>query len=291
MVSFVQIRPMTPEDVPDAERLSANAMHDAQVAATPRGEPEPPRRSAARSAAFISRTLGFLETDPGGCWVAVDDSGLLGFAASVVRERLWVLVTFAVRNGLQGRGIGRQILEQAEASGAGCDRGMLAASDDPRALRRYHAAGFELHPQMVLHGRVDRSAIPAVDGLRDGDPSDLEWMNDLDRDLRGAPHGPDHAILAGLGRLVVTVDRAGYAYSSATGPEVIAARDIPAATRLLWEFLASAPGDAEVSHVTSANIWAADVALRAGLRLGVSGYLGVRSMPPPSPYIHSGPLL
>jgi GNAT superfamily N-acetyltransferase len=153
-------------------------------------------------------------------WVAEDDRGIAGFATSVVRERLWILVTFAVRPGSQGHGIGRQLMASAEAYGQRCDRGMLAASDDALALRRYHAAGFALYPQMLFEGKVDRSAIPAVSGIRAGSPEDREWMDDLDRELRGAPHGPDHAALADMCRLVVTAERGGYAYTSGggTGP-------------------------------------------------------------------------
>jgi len=288
----VEIRLMTHDDVPAAERLSAAAFAEADALATPRGWPVPPPRSEARSEGWIRRTRPLLETDPGGCWAAVDDSGLLGFAVSLRRERLWILSTFAVRPGVQGKGIGRQLLERAQEHGAGCDRGILAASDDQRALHRYHAAGFALHPQMMFAGEVDKSAIPAVGAMRDGTPDDLEWMDDLDRDLRGAPHGPDHALLAAMAsRLVVTPERTGYAYASPGGTSVVAARDSGTASRLLWQCLAEAAGEFEIGHVTSANMWAADVALRARLKLRTEGFLAVRGMAPPACYIHNGPLL
>jgi GNAT superfamily N-acetyltransferase len=280
---------MTREDAPAAEELRADAFHEVDLLTAPRGEPEPPRRSNA--AGWIQRTLRLLETDPDGSWVADGEDGMLGFVISVTRERLWVLVTFAVRPGLQGKGIGRLLLARAEAAGAGCDRGMLSASNDQAALRRYHASGFALHPQMAFEGEVSRSAIPAVTGLREGTPADLAWMDALDRDLRGAPHGPDHCALGDGGRLVVTADRTGYAYTSAEGTRAIAARDEATAERLLWECLAGATGPFEVTHVTSANLWATDVALRARLAMRTRGFLGVRAMAPPAPYIHSGPLL
>ncbi|WP_182481277.1 hypothetical protein [Nocardioides immobilis] len=44
-------------------------------------------------------------------------------------------------------------------------------------------------------------------------------------------------------------------------------------------------------HLTAANQWAIDVGLTAGLTLGQTGYLGVRGMAPPAPYIHNGALL
>ena len=282
---------MTHDDVPVAERLCADAFYEADLSAAPRGAPEPPRRSPEDSQDWIRRTERFLTTDPRGCWVAANDGGLLGFATSTVRDRLWILVTFAVRLGLQGQGIGRQLLARAEGYGTHCDRSMLTASNDQAALRLYHASGFALYPQMLFEGEVDRSALPAAAGLREGKPDDVEWMDALDRDLRGAPHGPDHASLANMRRLIVTTDRTGYAYASEATVDLLAARDPDAATRLLWECLAGAAAAFSVPHVTSANMWAANVALRARLAMRTRGFLGVRAMAPPSPYIHSGPHL
>ena len=282
---------MTLQDMPAAERVSADAFHEVDLRLAPRGAPAPERRSPQSSAGWIRRTSRFLDTDPGGSWVGEDDSGIAGFATSVVRERLWILVTFAVRPGSQGHGIGRQLMTRAEAYGQRCDRGLLAASDDALALRRYHTAGFALHPQMLFEGKADRSAIPAISGIREGTPDDREWMDDLDREVRGAPHGPDHASLADMCRLVVTVERGGYAYTSGGGTYLLAARDEATARRLLWECLASGEDEFEISHVSSANMWAARVALDARLAMRAEGFLGVRGMAPPVNYIHSGPLL
>jgi hypothetical protein len=43
--------------------------------------------------------------------------------------------------------------------------------------------------------------------------------------------------------------------------------------------------------VTAANEWAIDVGLAARLELQQSGYLGLRNMRPPAPYLHHGSLL
>ncbi len=61
----------------------------------------------------------------------------------------------------------------------------------------------------------------------------------------------------------------------------------------MWEALASsAPGaDVEVHHVTAANQWALDVGLAARMAVWSNGYLCVRRMRPPSPYLHHGSLL
>ncbi|GAA3665209.1 hypothetical protein GCM10022237_26570 [Nocardioides ginsengisoli] len=285
------IRPMTTEDVPTAEAISADAFHALDLSRRRPADPEPQRRAPANAAGWIARTEKFVATDPGGCWVAEDDDGVLGFATSLRREDVWCLATFAVRPGHQGGGIGSRLLAAATAYGVGCERGMLAASDDPRATRSYHRAGFRLHPQLTLTGTVDRSALPAVTGLRDGVPDDLGWMDDLDRSLRGGPHGPDHEPLMGISRLVVAADRSGYAYTNTGGPGLIAARDEATARTLLWECLAGTEGRAEVAHVTVANDWAVDVGIAARLDLATRGYLGLRGMAPPAPYVHHGAVL
>ncbi len=283
---------MRPEDVPLAERLSDDAFHAAAIRSRRDSDPPAERRSEARSANWITRTEGFLATDPDGCFVAYDAEGLAGFATSARREdTLWFLCTFAVRPGLQGKGLGKRLLDSATAYGADCPRWMLSASDDPKALRRYRLAGFDLHPQLMLHGEVDRSLLVAVDGVRDGTAADVDLLDAVDRTVRGAAHGRDHLALAGTGSLVVDTDGRGYAYAAAGGPTLLAAVDPATATRLLWECLARTEGPAEVTHVTGANQWALDVGLAARLAIGTAGVLGVRGMAPPSPYLHNGALL
>jgi GNAT superfamily N-acetyltransferase len=282
---------MTDADVRVAEGISDDAFFALDTANRLPAAPAPERRSAPQSAAWQARTRGFIASDPGGSWVAEQDGEVVGFATSFRREQVWCLATFAVRPGLQGAGIGAQVLDAAVAYGADAPRGMLAASVDPRALRRYHLAGFRLHPQLTLHGFVDRSALPVVTGVRDGGPDDLAWMDDLDRTHRGGPHGADHERLLAAGRLVVTTDRSGYAYTNGRVLALLAARDEDAAQSLLWECLASAGERYEVSHVTSENYWAVEVALAARLDLVARGYLGLRGMDPPSPYVHHGALL
>ena len=101
-----------------------------------------------------------MSTDPGGCWVAEDETGMVGMATSFRRETLWCLATYAVLPGRQGQGIGKPLLAAALDHGRACTRGMLSASSDAKAVRIYRQAGFDLHPQMCLTGTVDRSTIP-----------------------------------------------------------------------------------------------------------------------------------
>ena len=242
------------------------------------------------------RTEHILRHDPGGCWVAEDGTGLLGAAISLKRDLTWVLSSFAVRPGVQGRGIGKQLLAAAMAHGRGCLRGMLAASPDPKAARRCRLAGFSLHPTMSLTGCVDRGLLPVVDRVREGSTGDVDLMDSIDRRVRDAAHGVDHELMAATYRLVV-VDRStgsGYAYiEPGGGPHLLAATNRRTATDLLWETLAaSTPGQpCTIAHVTPQNEWAVDVGLAARMDLQPSGYLALQGLRPPAPYLPSGHFL
>ena len=285
---------MRPEDVVAAERLSSEGFYEVDARLSPRGGPDPQPRSPARGAQWVERTLHVLRTDPGGCWVAEVDGEMVGCATSLTRELMWILSTYVVRPGLQGQGIGKALLAAALHHGRGCLRGMLSASADTKAIRRYRAAGFSLHPQMYLSGSVDRAAIPIVEKVRDGSAGDFELMDSIDRRVRGAAHGSDHALLLGMFRLVVsdTSTGSGYAFHAADGmPALLAATNRRTAARLLWECLAASGESVRVPHVTAANEWAIDVGLAARLDLAQEGFLALRDMRPPAPYLHHGSLL
>ncbi len=285
---------MRAEDVVAAERLSSAAFYEVDRRLVRRDDPDPEPRSPERGEQWVARTLHYLGTDPGGCWVAEVDGEMVGFATSFNRELMWILASYAVLPGQQGQGIGSALLAAALHHGRGCLRGMLSASSDPRAVRRYRAAGFSLHPQLHLTGVLDRSEIPVIEKVRDGSASDFELMNSIDRRIRGAAHGPDHALLLRLFRLVVsdTSTGSGYAFHATDGtPMLLAATNKRTATRLLWECLAASGERAFVPHVTAANEWAIDVGLAGRLDLEQRGYLGLRNMRPPAPYLHHGSLL
>jgi GNAT superfamily N-acetyltransferase len=294
-IAPVLVRPMTPDDIPAACDLTRAAFREVDLATGWRSDPEPPESTPEQWGSWLTRTRHFVETGPGGCWVVQGDDGIAGFAVSYRRDLTWILATYAVRPGLQGRGIGTPLLAAALRHSEGCLRGMLSASDDPRALRRYRLAGFSLHPQLLLRGTVDRSAIPVVEHVREGTPGDFALMDSLDRRLRGSAHGVDHPVLSSLYRLIVT-DRStgsGYAYVHDGRPVLLAASNRRTATRLMWEALASSPPGSEVSvaHVTAVNDWALDVGLAARLSVRTSGHLALQGMRPPMPYLHHGSFL
>jgi GNAT superfamily N-acetyltransferase len=285
---------MTDADVPEAERVSDEGFFELDDRMRRRDAPAPERRSDAHRAVWIERTRHFVRTDPGGCWVAEDATGMVGMCTSFRRETLWCLATYAVLPGRQGQGIGKPLLAAALNHGRGCTRAMLSASSDARAVRIYHQAGFDLHPQMYLTGTVDRSALPVVEKVREGSASDVDLMDSLDRGARGAGHGPDHELMLRTWRLLVsdTSTGSGYAYLDERGQvALLAASNRRTATRLLWAALAEGTGTVTVPHVTGANQWVLDVGFAARLTLHQEGYLGLRGMKPPTPYLHNGALL
>jgi GNAT superfamily N-acetyltransferase len=288
------IRPMTPDDVPEAERVSDEGFFELDNRMRRISDPAPERRSDPHRAVWIERTQHFLRTDPGGCWVAEDDSGMVGMATSYRRETLWCLATYAVLPGRQGQGIGKPLLAAAMQHGRACTRGMLSSSSDSKAVRVYHQAGFALHPQMSLTGTLDRSVLPVIEKVREGTASDIDLMDSLDRGARGAGHGPDHELMLRTWRLLVsdTSTGSGYAYLNERGQlALLAASNRRTAIRVLWAALADGPEQITVSHVTGANQWVLDVGFAARLELHQEGYLGLRGMKPPAPYVHNGALL
>lgn len=296
MTALPRIRPMRPEDVAACETISSQAFHELDLRTLPRAWPDPRPRPPHRTEAWHARTRHLLSTDPGGCWVAEVEGEIVGYATSLVRELMWVLASYAVMPALQGRGLGRGLLDAALQHGRGCLRGMLNASEDPQALRRYALAGFRLQPQMLLQGTVDRSVLPVVRHVREGTPGDRDLLDSLDRRTRGAAHGPDHDVLATELRLLVT-DRpagSGYAYVDASGaPLLLAASNRRAAASLTWEALSASDPDVpvEIGHVSAANDWAVDLAMQARLGIRARGFLALRRMQDPAPYVPHATLL
>jgi GNAT superfamily N-acetyltransferase len=282
---------MTVDDAPAAEQVTAIGFHELDTRMFRRSWPDPEPRPPERSAIWIDRVRHLVGTDPGGCWVAERDDRLLGIVVSFVREKMWLLASYAVVPDAQGSGLGKALLAPALDHGRGCLRAMFNASSDPKALRRYHAAGFTLHPQMFLRGTPDRTQIPVVEHVREGSESDIDLMDSVDRQTRGAAHGVDHQLLIRQFRLVVseTSSAQGYAYLD-DGTVLLAATDRRTAARLLWESIA-ATEDVLVGHITPQNSWAVDVGLAARLELHQEGYLALRHMRPPKPYLAHGALM
>ncbi len=237
-------------------------------------------------------------TDPGGCWLALDDDGRpVGTALSTRREGTWGLALYAVLPQARGLGMGRELLAATLTYGRACLRGIICGSADPRAAATYRRAGFTLHPAMRLSGRVDRAGLAAPDGaVHRGSARDRDMLDSVDRRTRGGAHGPDHEELLRHATLLVADDLAGsgYVYLDEEGTvELLAATSRRLATRLLTAALTLVPPDREarVPHLTAEQEWAVDVGLAAGLAVANHGYVCLRGMRPPAPYIPSASFL
>lgn len=276
-------------------RADAEAVHSVAVAA-PASEPQ--EWTGPQIVRFQRKTRHLAGTDPQGCWLAEDAGGRpLGAALATRREGLWVLSLLAVAEHARGNGVGRELLLRSLHYGRGSLRGMIRCPGDPRAARAYRRAGFTLHPAMRMTGRVDPEGLPAPDGPAiEGGPAHRDMMDSVDRRLRGGAHGPDHGEMLLHHRVVVADDLAGSGYCYVTDAgriELLAATSRRVAVRLLTSALLSLePGSAAVvPHLTAEQEWAVDVGLDAGLEPAPDGYLCLRGMRPPQPYIPSSDFL
>ena len=293
----VTIRPMATADVPEAREVSWSALREA---GTRYGWELPPLTDALR-ARGEAQFRHLLATDPDGLAVAEADGRVVGVGQAIRRGPLWFLCLLTVAPSAQAGGIGRRLLETVSATRAGASLGAICATADPKALRRYRQAGFDLHPGYEAKGTLDRSLLPAVRDVREGSfADDRDLVESVVTGLRGAGHGPDLDLWsAGGPRLLVNDGPSGrgYAVVGEGGPVVLGASSPDAATRLLWACLAESTADeVHASWITAGQQWAIDVVLGARLTLRPSGSvcragaLAGGTVPPWSPYLPSGSL-
>lgn len=288
-VAVATIRSMEPEDVSGAEL----AWHEANSAIRAHFHLPPVERSP-DSVAHTSDRLAYLQrTDPAGCWVAVDEQSgeVIGIAASFVRDELWVLSLLGVSPDFQGNGTGKALLDAALTSGKECNYGMIMSSRDPRAVRRYLRADFQLHPAVAAWGRVERRNLRRVDSVREGTSRDLEFATQLDRSIRSAAHGPDLEQLIEEGCVFLVAPDQGYVVARESGVVLLAAASEESAAELLHAGLAIAgEGDeVDLSWITGGQQWAMHIALEVGLELHGAGHVMLRGMAqPPAHYLPSG---
>jgi GNAT superfamily N-acetyltransferase len=283
---------MTIEDIDGAGDVWDRAFGEMR---TRFGLPHLPR-DAESDARFDQRMRHLLHHDAGGAWVSHDGDRVTGLAVALRRDRLWVLSMLAVHPSAQDRGVARALLDRALTYGDDDEPGIILASRDPKAMRRYALAGFALRPAVTAWGRVRRAGLAAPSGVREGDESDFELMAGVDRLQRGASHGPDHPLLlADDGRLLVVDDghRRGYAIVRRSDHRLtlLAATDPEVATALLTTVLADAPDtrEVEVGWITSSQQWAIRTCLAARMELHPVGPVMVRNHPGPmSPYLPNG---
>ncbi len=283
----LQIRPMSHGDVVPAERVWQEAFAEMRN----RGH-LPVRPHDDEQAGRTRRRLRyFLESDPDGSWVATVRDEVVGLAQAIRRGRLWVLSLYGVAVRAQGRGVGRQLLERALEYAVPGGPGLILSSSDPRAMRRYVAAGFALHPVVAALGQVRRERLSAPTEVRDGSTADIPLAEEVDEHVRGAGRGSDIAHLLDDGGQMLVVEGRGYAVVRGSQPVLLAAVDEAAARTLLVATLAGGPVDqeVEVGWLSGGQQWAIEVVVAAGLELRPSGAVMTRGLSgPPRPCIPNG---
>ena len=278
---------MEPGDVAGAEMVWQEAFADMRHRAN-----LPERPHDAHQAERTRRRLRyFLGSDPGGSWVAVDNDDVVGVAQASMRWPLWLLSLLGVAIRAQGRGVGRRLLDRALGYTDPEGPGLILSSSDPRAMRRYVAAGFSLHPVVSAMGRVRASGLPPVEGVRAGTAADLDLVDKVDERVRGASRQRDIVHLLDDGVELLVLEGRGYAMVRGAQPVMLAAVDEPAARDLLVATLTGASPDqeVEVGWLSGGQQWAMDLLVAAGLELRPAGAIMVRGVPgPPRPYIANG---
>lgn len=256
----------------------------------------PAEGETARRARSLARIRHTRETDPGGAWVAVDDGRVAGVAMSIVRERVWGLSLFAVARALQGRGVGRRLLDACLRQGDGARGFVILSSEHPGAIRRYARAGLDLHPSIGAAGIADRSRLPdAAARVEDVGDAGIALADAIGREVRGAGHGRDLPVMLAHGARLLTFEDRAFAVVADVGVvPLLAARDHEAAATVLWGAIARcAPGTTiTVGALTAPQQWAVRTCVDAGLELSPDGPVFLRGeVGPFAPYVPSGAFL
>ncbi len=282
----MRIRPLrgqNPDEIAEATRLVREARPRADAARVDRTDDDATNPASAAP----SLVQHVASHDPAGCWVADDDGRMCGVVLSIRRDLLWCLSALAVLPSVGA--VAPRLLDVALSYSRGCLRGLAVLPDDPPTVRLVRMAGFLLHPTMRLTGRVDRAALPLVEGVRDAVDGDRAFVDSVDRRVRGAARGPDHDALGTWTDLLVCdlTTGSGYAYHREGSPVALGATTREVARRLLWSVLSrSAPGShIAVARLSAEQDWAVDVGLAAGLGVRAGGFLALRHMRPPAPYV------
>lgn len=283
----VEIRRMTYDDV-EAAGAVVQAADEAEERRAGR-EPEPVTEE--QTARFRDGSRRFVDRDPDGAWVAVDDQGVVGMAESIRRDDFWGLSMLFVHPRAQGQGIGRQLIDKTLAYAEGARVRMIMTSEDPRALRRYSAAGLAIHPAVKAEGPLDKTKIPVDLPGREGGPDDLDFAVAVDATL-GRDRSEDIAFTLQRPTSVEVIDdgpRRGFVLHREGRPVMLGASDDETAAALLWRALAAQTKDkTELYCLTAGQDWAVKVALAARLTVTGSGPLFVSGMHPPGPWLPSG---
>jgi GNAT superfamily N-acetyltransferase len=291
----VTIRRMTEADVEPASRVQVAAFDD--LDRREGREPHPITDPAAWEQVYY-RHRHFITHDPDGSWVALEGDQVIGSALALKRDTLWGLSLLVVDPAVQSSGAGRALLDASLAYAEDCDRAVIMSTTDPRAIRAYATSGFALYPQVQGLGAPDRTSLPVENPrVREGSLADVEFVDDVDRAVRGAPRGPDHVRMASQLTMYVVDDAAGrgYGYIRRDGEiYCLAATNEDAAAALLWRCFAHAveiDKPITLPSLDAAQQWAITACFTARLKVTPAGPVFWRGITPPTAYLPSGAYL
>ena len=236
----------------------------------------------------------YLDLDAGGAWVAVDGGEIVGTSIAILREGIWGLALYAVAESHQARGIGRRLLDAALRYADGARGALIMSSEDPKAMRRYSLAGFDLRPCVAAAGALRTDLPPAPDGVEAPDrASAIAHAEPISRAVRGASHGGDLGLVLDAGARMLTLP-GGYVIHEDGVVRILAALDDDTASKLLQAAFVQAPRGAtvQVDLVTAGQDWAVRTCLHAGLALSPGGAVFTRGdVGPMRPYLPTGAFL
>ena len=279
----MQIRPATSDDVEHIARIfdaAAGWLNERYRPDSDRPFPPPTQRE------HLYRHL----LDTGGVFVA-EDPDPVGFSAAIIREGVWFLSLLWVLPDHHGAGAGSALLDETLAWGRSAKAFSVIASPYPVAQLIYlRASMFPLWVQVDLAGP---RAKDVPDGLEPLAPPDQDWVDDIDREVRGVARPEDHAFWqrAARGFILRRGDqRIGYVYAwpdGKVGPgAVVDAADVPL---LLKAGQAMAEGDLATVAVPSTNWPALRELIHQGFRpIGSNTFMASRPLGDTARYISSG---
>lgn len=245
----------------------------------------------------IARIDHLHASDPAGAWVAERGGEVAGVAMAIVRGALWGFSLFAVDEDLQGRGVGRALLDAALGYGEqrGADGWLILSSERPAAMHRYGAAGFDLRPSLSAVGVPDlRRAPDGLEAVADAGAAGLPLASAIGAEVRGAGYADDLGFLLDTGARLIVFENRAFALAREAHVLLLGARDEAAAELVLWAALTTAPPGATaiICFMTAQQQWAIRVAQQARLPLSPDGPVCVRgAVGPLAPYLPNGAFL
>lgn len=130
-------------------------------------------------------------------WIAEREGRAIGYARSIWRDGVRELTEFFVRPSEQAAGVGRELLARAFPK-EGAHHRLIVATNDARALARYHKAGvYARIPEYFLIRAPEPVSVPTdlmIEPLP-ASPESVEIVGAIDTVVLGHRRDVDHAFL------------------------------------------------------------------------------------------------